>query len=647
VSGPRPTSAAARGRRGTSPPRRGLLPGVLLLAVAAIAAVVVLSLGGGGSPGRDAVDRYLAAWTRGDDAAAAAATDQLAAARRALTASRAGLDGARVRAMVLDLQEDDDGAQARVRVSWQVPRIGTFAYVTRIAAAPAGDAWSVRWRETAVHPRLDEATRLGTTVQVPARAPILDREGRPLMSERPVVDIAVEVDRVSSAEGSATALATLLEIDGEALRRRIENAGGGRFIPVITLRLDEFTEQQTAIEAIPGVSTNQTTASLAPTRDFGRALLGSVGPVTAEQVQRSDGRLVAGDVAGQSGLQAEHDAQLAGTPTRSVVIRTRETGFVDATLLRRPGRDGEALRTLLDRDVQAAAEAAFDGVSLPGEGNAALVALQPSSGDVLAIVNRPGDSTYDRALLGRYPPGSTFKVVSTAALLRAGLSPDETVDCPPTLVVDGKSFRNFEGGAAGAVPFRDDFAHSCNTAFVSLADRLGRRDLTDVGRAFGLGEQLAPGVPAAAADVPPPRDAVGHAAMMIGQDRILASPLAMAGVAATVASGRWRAPRLLPDAPRRAGPLLDAATVATLRELMRAVVTGGTGTALAGVAGEVRGKSGTAEYGGGDPPPTHAWFVATRDDLALAVLVEEGDAGGRVAAPIAASFFAALDAGAP
>jgi cell division protein FtsI/penicillin-binding protein 2 len=75
---------------------------------------------------------------------------------------------------------------------------------------------------------------------------------------------------------------------------------------------------------------------------------------------------------------------------------------------------------------------------------------------------------------------------------------------------------------------------------------------------------------------------------------------------------------------------------------MRLVVTSGTGTALSGLSGFVGGKSGTAEYGGGDPPPTHAWFVATRGDLAIAVLVEGGESGGRVAAPVAARFFAAL-----
>ena len=87
---------------------------------------------------------------------------------------------------------------------------------------------------------------------------------------------------------------------------------------------------------------------------------------------------------------------------------------------------------------------------------------------------------------------------------------------------------------------------------------------------------------------------------------------------------------------------LPGRTEDTLRSLMRRVVTSGTGTALAGVPGTVIGKSGTAEFGSGSPPPTHAWFIAARGDLALAVLVERGRSGGSVAAPIAARFFSAL-----
>ena len=364
-------------------------------------------------------------------------------------------------------------------------------------------------------------------------------------------------------------------------------------------------------------------APLAESREFARALLGTVGPATAEQLEQLKGTRGSGDEVGQSGLQQRFEDRLGGEASREVVIRA--DGVPVETLLTRKGRAGRPLRTTLSIDVQRAAEEALGGRT----DEAAIVAVQPSSGDILAVANRPADNAYDRAIDGRYPPGSTFKVITTAALLRAGLSPDDVVDCPRTITVGGRSFRNFEGSAQGAVPFAIDFAQSCNTAFISLTERLEPDALDAAARDFGL-------------EVPAGGDLVERAASMIGQGRITASPLQMASVAATVADGRWRKPRLLPDDPREAGPRLDAGERDTLQRLTRDVVTSGTGTALAGIAGDVHGKSGTAEYGGGDPPPTHAWFVAYRDDVAIAVLVENGRSGGSVAAPIAAEFYAAL-----
>jgi cell division protein FtsI/penicillin-binding protein 2 len=606
-----------------------LLAPLALLVIAGVVAFFLLR-GEGEDPAALAIDRYVVAWTGGDDAQAAALTDRPKRAAEALEASRRGLDGARVRARVVSRTEDG----ARVRVTWEVPGFGPFAYAVRLTAVEGEPDWRVRWRETAVHPGLDGKTRLGTAVDRPRRGKILDRDGRALVTERAVVDVGVEVDKARST--TAARIAALVDVDADELQERIDAAPAGRFLPVITLRAAAFAEVEDELTVVPGVSLNRTKASLAPSSTFARALLGSVGPVTAEQVEASQGRLAPGEVAGRSGLEGAYDERLAGSPTRRVVVRYRSSGGEVDTLARKAGKRGRSLRTRLDLATQAAAERALKGVE-----KGALVVVEPSSGDVLAAANRPADD-FDRALQGRYPPGSTFKVVSTAALLRDGLDTASIVDCPPTLVVEGKSFRNFEGGAAGAVPFSTDFAQSCNTAFVSLADRLGRDDLPSMARAFGLGEKLSVGVPAADADVPAARDDVGQAAMMIGQDRILASPLAMAGVAATVAEGRWRAPRVLADAPKRAGERLPAAMLATLRTLMRSVVTSGTGTALADLPGEVRGKSGTAEYGGGDPPPTHAWFIAMRGDLALAVLVEDGESGGRVAAPVARRFFEAL-----
>jgi cell division protein FtsI/penicillin-binding protein 2 len=601
------------------------------LAVVAAATVLVVVVRGHQPPGpRAALDPYLTAWARGDDRGAGALTDAPRAATAALQANRRGLDGAHVQAAVLAVDERGDTASASVRMRWDVPGIGSWSYRAQIALRRHDGHWQIAWRPTAIHPRLTSTSRLGTVRQSPERAPIVGRDGAPLVSARTVVRVGLDRATVSDIDASAAALASVLDVDGDALARAAHRAGPKQFVEALTMRPVEYASLEDRLKAIQGVQIVPSTAQLAPSRTFARALLGAVAPATAEQIQRSKGAVAVGDDIGQWGLEARYERRLAGTPSRRIVIRDAQ-GAPTATLLRRDGTPGRALRTTLDRRVQTAAETALG----KRHDAAALVALQPSTGDILAVANRPTNATYDRAIDGRYAPGSTFKVVTTAALLRDGLKTTDTVTCPKTITVDGKLFTNFEGEAAGAVPFAEDFAQSCNTAFVSLAPRLAPDALTSTARDFGLGRT-------SASAVPPGRDAVSRAATMIGQDRIVASPLAMAGVAAAVADGRWRAPRLLASDARRAGAALPAGERATLQSLMRLVVTSGTGTALAAVPGAVAGKTGTAEFGGGDPPPTHAWFIAFRGDLAVAVLVEKGRSGGAVAAPVAARFFSAL-----
>jgi cell division protein FtsI/penicillin-binding protein 2 len=617
--------------RSSSTPARLAAIGALGLVVGAVAFVV---FGGPGKPAgpQSALDPYLAAWTRGDDRAAAALTDDPRAAAAALAASRRGLDGARVRAAAGAVRHEGSSGDADVRVTWVVPGIGRWSYKTTVALARKDGKWRVSWTPENIHPRLRGANRLGTVRDAPARAPILDRDGRPLVMARQVVRVGIDRAKVRDIGATASQLGEALKIDGDKLAAAARRAGPKQFVEAITLRTGEYQLLADRLKAIQGVQTVDGVAQLAPTRSFARALLGAVGPATAEQVQRSRGTIAAGDEVGQWGLEARFDGRLAGSATRRIVIRNA-AGTPVATLLRRAGKNGQALRTTLDRDVQQAAESALG----PRRNKTALVALQPSTGDILAVANRPTNQTFDRAIEGRYPPGSTFKVITTAALLRDGLNVTETVPCPPTITVGGKQFRNFEGEAAGAVPFSTDFAQSCNTAFVSLAKRLPGDALTKVARDFGLGRTRA-------SEVPPGTDAVERAAAMIGQARIVASPLAMAGVAATVADGRWHRPRLLSTDPHGSGPSLAGNEVTTLRTLMRSVVTSGTGTALAVVPGEVAGKTGTAEFGAGNPPPTHAWFIAFRGDVAVAVLVERGSSGGAAAAPIAQRFFLALPA---
>ncbi|MBB5074704.1 penicillin-binding transpeptidase domain-containing protein [Nonomuraea endophytica] len=296
----------------------------------------------------------------------------------------------------------------------------------------------------------------------------------------------------------------------------------------------------------------------------------------------------------------------------------------------------EPFQTTLDLRVHAAGAKALRLTKKP----AALVALRPSTGEILAVVNNRGG--FDRALMGKYPPGSTFKVVTASALVADGVSAAQTVKCPAEQNIGGFPFHNAGYKDYGSLPFRDAFAHSCNTTFGAMTvDSLGASRLAKVAGDFGFGVPINPGVPAVRADFPAAKDDTDLASASIGQGRILASPLNMATVAAAIASGTWRPPRLVParlipteGETRRP---LEEGVVKALRTLMPAVVSEGTAQAAPFPAGTA-GKTGTAEYGSGKEPPAHSWFIGYKGDLAFSVLVEGGGAGSAVAAPIAAYF---------
>jgi cell division protein FtsI/penicillin-binding protein 2 len=242
---------------------------------------------------------------------------------------------------------------------------------------------------------------------------------------------------------------------------------------------------------------------------------------------------------------------------------------------------------------------------------------------------------------GRYPPGSSFKIVTGAALLSSGVSVDQKVACPPEVKVGGKTFRNFEGESLGEVNFRSAFVHSCNTAFIGLASPLEGK-LAEAASSFGFNAKYDLPLNAAGGSFPDPKDATERAAAAIGQGRVTASPLHMSTVAAAVAGGGWHPPQLVAEAPPSSPAQLDPAVAQTLQSMMAAVVAEGTGVRAKVPGKQVAGKTGTAEFGREVPPKTHAWFVGYSGSLAFAVLVEDGGVGGEVAAPIAAKLVAGL-----
>lgn len=382
---------------------------------------------------------------------------------------------------------------------------------------------------------------------------------------------------------------------------------------------------------------------------------------------------------GSSELERFHNRELIGDDSEF-------SSIIDQIRGRQP--IGHDLLTSLD---PAAQQAAFDGLAgRPG----AVVAFEPKTGRVrvlasqppydpnlvptdLAELNRdPGSPLVDRGTQSQYPPGSTFKLVTAAAALDSGkITPDTTIDAPASIDVQGHPLANADGRGYGPINVTTGLTHSVNTFFAKLGRRVGEDTLFEYMQKFGFGSKPQIDLPRdqlAASGVFSQRsllaagDPVDISRIAIGQERLLATPIQMAEVAATIANGGdlmkpqiWREVRDVDGRtrsgmkPEKQAGVISAETAAQLTEAMKSVVNEGTGTAAALSGIDVAGKTGTAEVPGREECAglrNQAWFVgfAPADDpeIAVAATVECTDGqGGTVAAPIAAQVMQTLTGG--
>lgn len=543
-----------------------------------------------------------------------------------------------VAASVGDVKENS--TTATLSWTWQVNDI-EWSYDSKAAMTRVEDEWQVVWSPSLIEPSLVAGEVLEVDTTAPRRGEILAGDGAPIVTNRDVLKLGLDKTKIDKDQitDSATRIAEELDIDVDAYLKRVEAAGPKAFVEALVMRAEEArTGLDPKYEEIPGAVSLGSHLPLGPTSTFAAPLLGTVGPVTAEIVKNSDGRLSAGDTAGLSGLQARYDEQLAGH--RGIQVEAVSAKGEERELFSQDPVDGKPLELSLDIDLQRKAEETLADT----KSASAIVVLDPETGKILAAASGPGSKGQNTATAARYAPGSTFKVVTALALLRNGLTPKSMVDCPATVVVDGKKFKNYDdypSSSLGKVTLREVFAQSCNTAFIDARDRLSANDLAEAAAALGLGEDHDLGFPAYFGQVPEASGETEKAADQIGQGKILASPLAMAAVAASVRSGRTVLPQLITghkvSQTASKQPLTDQ-EAQQLRSLMRAVVTEGPGNFLASVPGEVEAKTGTAEYGAtkNGELPTHAWMLGTTDQRAVAVFVETGQSGSGTAGPLLA-----------
>ena len=378
--------------------------------------------------------------------------------------------------------------------------------------------------------------------------------------------------------------------------------------------------------------------------------------------------------AGRAGLEQSLDAELTGSTGDLSGVRNAFDRIKGDTVR------GDDVVLRLNAAAQEVAMQQLRDIGARG----AVVVLDPSTGGLLVLASTPtfdpntglaaalkdpGSPLLDRATQGLYPPGSTFKVVTAAAALDRGkVTVNQRFPGPACIPVSGQQLCNFGQHAYGPHDFGFALVHSVNTTFAQVGIALGQQDLEDAMRAFGFfhripwdyppDQSLPSGIFDRKGNLVPDTTTVDVARLAIGQERLLATPLQMAEVAAAVANGgqivepqpvqEVRAPDgsvLRRPQPVFLGRAMTTETAATLRLLMKEVVDDGTGTA-ANVAGlDVAGKTGTAETG--TAGRNDAWFIgfapAEAPRYAFAVLVEDTEGtGGDVAAPIAAAVLQAL-----
>ncbi|KOV93938.1 penicillin-binding transpeptidase domain-containing protein [Streptomyces sp. NRRL B-3648] len=348
----------------------------------------------------------------------------------------------------------------------------------------------------------------------------------------------------------------------------------------------------------------------------------SLGPVLDELRKRYGDK-----TGGRPGVELviRHQAAADGSQAADTPLATLAKG--------KPGR----LPTTLSASAQAAAEKAVEKYP-----DSSVVAVKPSTGEILAVANNRNDG-FDAALLGERAPGSTMKIISAATLIDNGLTKaNGPAPCPPSAVWQSQTFQNLKGLAPDEhATLADSFARSCNTAFVKFADEVKVDSLTrEAEERFGLGRNnWQAGVPTFDGRVPA-SGGPDTAANLIGQGQVQMSPLNMASVTATAKTGAFHQPLIVPlklddREPARARGL-SPGTAQQLRALMNRTARSGTAAGvMAGLRGDVGAKTGSAEVDG--EARSDSWFTGYRDDVAAAAMVQDGGHGVDAAGPIVAS----------
>ena len=509
----------------------------------------------------------------------------------------------------------------------------------------------------------------------PARGALLDRNGKILTSSRLSHSIAIWPIALPESEWPMVVerLAEILKVSPASIQKRLEQAGYDS-IESIPIAQAVSPAQATAIaefgHELPGVRLEAESVRNYPNGDLAAHVLGYTGEITEEVLDSpgfEDYRM--GDIVGQMGAEAAFEPELRGQ-WGGQQVEVDSAGRVISVLGEKPAVSGNNVQLTLDLELQKLAEQAL------GDRKGAIVALDPHSGAVLAMVSRPAfdpnifttkitdaqwaqlqgadDPFVNRALQG-FPPASTFKIVTTAAGIESGAFDPETIlPTYPFLNIGGIQFWDWNNAGFGPLGFRRAIAMSSDTFFYQVGRKVGGETLIEWTERFGfgrktgieLGSEESPGL---VPDDAWKRENIGYEwfvgdtiNMAIGQGFLQTTPLQVAVMFAVPANGGYLVtPHLLKDSRTnddwRESLGMRPETVEILQDGLRQVISQGTATALnVPNLPPIAGKTGTAEA---PPYENHAWFgaYAPADDPEVVVVAfaeNSGGGGGKIAAPM-------------
>jgi penicillin-binding protein 2 len=567
-------------------------------------------------------------------------------------------------------------APAGLQVPFQITRTVTlFGDIVEQNALPLVQdqtEWRVAWQPSLIFTGLTAASSVRVTPETPRRGRILDRAGKPLADNGSILAVGVVPGEIRDEAALLKALSDALGLPAETIKKRYQGGQPGWFMPIATRPIGERPELETQIGSVAGVSLQDKPARIYPSGDAAAHVVGYLAHPTADELRRlAASGYDESDWVGRAGLEAFGEERLAGQKGGSIQV-VDQAGRVFRTIVQKAATPGRDLQLNLDAAIQTEAAAAL------GDKVGSVVVLDPRDNSVLALVSKPSfdpnafvvgldDAEWqrlngpDRPLVLRatesaYPTGSIFKIFTMAAGMdQGGFRPTSTFDCGLDWNgLPGVTLHNWE--AQGRLTLIRALTASCNPAFFEIGLQLDHADptiLPSVARSFGLGQpsQIV-GVHETGGTLPDPAwkqrqlgqpwssgDSVNLA---IGQGYLLATPLQMANAYAALARGdALLAPGLMVDQkPRELGaPRMSAPARAAILDGMRGVTSTALGTAYYAFKDEklpIAAKTGSAEN---ENPDAHAWFVGFTPPegarLLVVVMVEGGQHGGTVAAPVA------------